>query len=120
QVVVAATLTIVVLSLLLSRLLGDSAYFFPFVIAVTVSAWYGGLRPGLLSTVLGAFAAIFFFVPRYHPFRMADPRIATGLVFFVIANVTISLVCDALHKALRRVEQSEAKALQHVKDIEHR
>lgn len=37
-----------------------------------------------------------------------------------IANVTISLVCDALHKALRRVELSEAKAVQHVKDIEHR
>jgi signal transduction histidine kinase len=119
-VAIAATLAIVVLRLLLSHVLGDSAYFFPFVIAVTVSAWYGGLRPGLLSTVLGAFAAIFFFVPPYYTLRISDPRIATGLVFFVIANVTISLVCDALHKALRRVEQSEAKALQHVQDIEHR
>ena len=43
-VAIAATLTVVVLRLLLSRLLGDSAYFFPFVIAVTLSAWYGGLK----------------------------------------------------------------------------
>jgi PAS domain S-box-containing protein len=119
-VAIAATLSIVVLRLLLSNVLGDSAYFFPFVIAVTVSAWYGGLKPGLLSTLLGALAAIFFFVPPYYSLRISDPRIATGLVFFLIANVTISLVCDALHKALRRVELSEAVALQHVKDIEHR
>jgi K+-sensing histidine kinase KdpD len=119
-VALAATVAVVVLRLLLSRLLGDSAYFFPFVIAVTVSAWYGGLKPGLLSTVLGALAAIFFFVPPYYTLQISDPKVATGLVFFVIANVTISFVCDALHKALRRVELSEAKALQHVKDIEHR
>src|ERR1700741_1262111 len=119
-VAVAATLTVVVFRLLLSSVLGDSAYFFPFVIAVTLSAWYGGLRPGLLSTVIGAIAAIFFFVPPYYTLRISDPRILTGLVFFLIANVTISLVCDALHKALRRVELSEAKALQHVQDIERR
>ena len=119
-VAIAATLAVVVLRLLLSTVLGDTAYFFPFVIAVTLSAWYGGLKPGLLSTVLGAFAAIFIFVPPHFTLQISDPRIATGLVFFLIANVTISLVCDALHKALRRVELSEAKAVQHVKDIEHR
>ncbi len=119
-VAVAATLAIVVLRFLLSRFLGDTAYFFPFVIAVTVAAWYGGLKPGLLSTALGAFAAIFFFVPPHYTLRISDPRIATAVVFFLIANVTISLVCDALHKALRRVELSEESALQHVKVIEHR
>jgi len=119
-VAIAATVAVVVLRLLLSHVLGDSAYFFPFVIAVTLSAWYGGLKPGLLSTLLGALAAIFFFVPPYYSLRISDPRIATGLVFFLIANVTISLVCNALHKALRTLEQSEAKAVQHVKDIEHR
>lgn len=119
-VAIAATLAVVVLRLLLSSILGDSAYFFPFVIAVTLSAWYGGLKPGLLSTVLGAFAAIFFFVPPFYTLQIADSRIATGLVFFLISNITISLVCDALHKALRRVELSEAKAVQHLKDIERR
>jgi signal transduction histidine kinase len=119
-VAIVATMAVVVLRLLLSRVLGDSAYFFPFVIAVTLSAWYGGLRPGLLSTLLGSVSAVFFFVPPYYTLRITDSRIATGLLFFVIANVTISLVCDALHKALRRVEEGEAKALQAVKDIEHR
>ncbi len=119
-VAIAATLGVLLLRLLLSGVLGESAYFFPFVIAVTVSAWYGGLKPGLLSTLLGAVFAIFFFVPPYYSLWISDHRLVTGLVFFVIANVTISFVCDGLHKALRTLELSEAEAVQHAKDIELR
>ncbi len=119
-VAIAATIVVLSVRLLLSSLLGDTAYFFPFVIAVTLSAWYGGLKPGLLSTFLGAFSAIYFFVPPFYTLQIADARIGTSLVFFIIACVTISLVCQALHKALRTLELSEAKALQHVKDIERR
>lgn len=119
-VAIAATLIVLLVRLLLSGLLGDSAYFFPFVIAVTVSAWYGGLKPGLLSTVLGGLVAIFFFVPPYYQLTISDHRLLIGLIFFVIANVVISFVCDALHKALRTVELSEAKAVEHLKDLENR
>jgi signal transduction histidine kinase/ActR/RegA family two-component response regulator len=119
-VAIAVTLAVVLLRLLLSSFLGDSAYFFPFVIAVTVSAWYGGLKPGLLSTVLSSVLATFFFVPPHYSLKIHDPRIGTALVFFLISNITISLVCDAMHKTLRRAELSESKALQHVTDIERR
>ena len=119
-VAIAATLTVLLLRLILSPLLGDSAYFFPFVIAVTLSAWYGGLKPGLLSTVLGSIFAVYFFVPPFYSFRITDPRIGTGLILFFASSVVISLVCDALHKALRRVELSEAEAVQHIKAIEKR
>jgi signal transduction histidine kinase/ActR/RegA family two-component response regulator len=119
-VAVAATLVVLLLRLLLSTLLGETAYFFPFVIAVTVSAWYGGLKPGLLATVLGSIFAIFFFVPPHYTLWISDPKIAIGLFFFVLASVTVSLVCDALHKALRTLEVSEASAVQHVKAIERR
>jgi signal transduction histidine kinase/ActR/RegA family two-component response regulator len=119
-VAVAATVLVVLFRFALSSLLGDSALFFPFVIAVTVAAWYGGLKPGLLSTVLGGFLAVYFFVPPTFSFKVPDARIGATLVFFVIANVTISLVCDALHKALRRVETGEATAMGHLKDVEAR
>ena len=119
-VAIAATLAVVVFRVLLSSILADTAFFFPFVIAVTVSAWYGGLKPGLLATILGAAFGFFFFVPPQYSFKIPDFRIGTTLVFFAAANVTISLVCDALHKALRRVEASEAKAVEHARDIESR
>ncbi|HXQ32956.1 MAG TPA: DUF4118 domain-containing protein, partial [Anaerolineales bacterium] len=119
-VAVAATLAILLFRFLLSGLLGDSSFFFPFVIAVTLSAWYGGLKPGLLATLLSSLLVVFIFVPPQYSFKVVDFRFTVALVFFIIGGITISLVCNALHKALRTLEQSEAKALQHVKDIEHR
>lgn len=99
-VAIAATLIVLLLRLLLSSLVGDSAYFSPFVIAVTLSAWYGGLRPGLLSTLLGSVFAVFFFVPPYYTLRITDARIGTGLVFFVMAETaTTSNIGAALPTA---------------------
>jgi signal transduction histidine kinase len=34
-----------------------------FLVAVTVSAWFGGLGPGLLATVLSVFAVNYYFIP---------------------------------------------------------
>ena len=119
-VALATTLAVVLFRLLLSSVLADTAFFFPFVIAVTLSAWYGGLKPGLLSTLLGGAFGLFFFVPPQYTFKVPDSRIGITLVFFFVANGTISLVCGALHKALNTLEESEAKALEHVSDIERR
>src|SRR5438552_10406661 len=46
-------------------LLGHHTPFMTFIPAVVISAYYGGLRPGLLATLLGAFAGAFF---------LAEPR----------------------------------------------
>lgn len=119
-VAVAATLVILLFRYLLSGLIGDSSFFFPFVIAVTLSAWYGGLKPGLLATLLSSLLVVYMFVPPQYSFKVIDFRLTVALVFFIIGGVTISLVCNALHNALRTLAQSEAKALEHVKDIEHR
>lgn len=119
-VAVITTAFVLLLRFALSGILGDAALFFPFVIAITISAWYGGLKAGLVATFLSAIAAVYFFVPPYYTLRIEDAKIAATLVFFVIASVTISLVCDALHAARRRVELSEAAAMQHLSDLERR
>src|SRR5260370_3516970 len=38
----------------------------PFTLAVMLSAWYGGLGPGLVATILGFFAVDYFFFPPAH------------------------------------------------------
>jgi signal transduction histidine kinase/ActR/RegA family two-component response regulator len=119
-VAIVATLAIVLFRFLLSSVIGESAFFFPFVIAVTLSAWYGGLKPGQLATLLSALLVVYLFVPPQYTLKVVDSRLSVALIFFVVSGITISLVCNALHKALRTLEQSEAKALQHVQDIEHR
>src|SRR5262245_56116602 len=63
---VLATVAVVGLRGALQPWLGAEAPLVPFVLAVTVSAWIGGLGPGLLATVGSAAAGTyFFFEPRH-------------------------------------------------------
>jgi two-component system CheB/CheR fusion protein len=83
----------------LGRGLGAILFF-----AVLVSAWYGGLGPGLLATALATVIAVLIFTRfglRFETFRIV------GLCLFVAGGVLISLLVEALHAARRRVEASE-------------
>jgi signal transduction histidine kinase len=87
----------------LEGVLGDRVPLLPFVFAVIVSAWYGGLGPGLFSTLMGALLAERFFLqPRFS--LPLSPAEIIGLVFFVLAGTTASWLFEALHAAHRRVE----------------
>ncbi len=70
-------------------------------LAVLISAWYGGVGPGLLATALITFVAIIvlaYFEPEFAPWRVVS------IVLFVGGGVLITLLVEALHAARRRVE----------------
>ena len=71
-VAVGATATVGLVRFLLSGLLGDASPFLPFVLAVLLSAWHGGLKPGLLATALGAGIAVFLFTEPHYSFRITN------------------------------------------------
>jgi K+-sensing histidine kinase KdpD len=54
----------------------------PFIFSVTVSAWYGGLLPGLVATVLGATVGVYFFFPPAWSFNVHDPADWLRLTIF--------------------------------------
>lgn len=106
-VAVTASGAAVLLRLLLLRFLGDQGPFFPFLLAVLVSAWYGGLTPGLVATILGALLGTCLSTL---PFDFQETissifAVRTGL-FLVLGLVTSSL-CGALHAARRRLEERQ-------------
>jgi signal transduction histidine kinase len=70
-----------------------------FFAAVMVSAWYGGLLPGLLATALSALALDYFFMPEAYTLgvEIAD---AVRLTMFVLVAVLISY----LNGARKRLE----------------
>ena len=73
-------------------------------LAVLISAWYGGLGPGLLATGLITVVAIIglaFQEPVFAPWRVVS------IVLFVGGGVLITLLVEALHAARRRVEASQ-------------
>ena len=74
-------------------------------LAVVVGAWFGGLGPGLLATVLGAITADYFFLPPVG--SLAKPDVAfLPLLLFTLQGLLISWLVEALLTARRRAEAS--------------
>ena len=100
----------VILALLLTRLLWQvyNLTIYPlFLAAVMVSSWYGGFKPGLLTTVLSTLVCAYFFLPPISFISINDNSIV-GLVQFLLASV---LICS-LNSRLREAQaQAQINAL---------
>jgi signal transduction histidine kinase len=85
----------------------------PFLAAVAVCAWRGGLVAGLAATFFSAAALDFFFLPPVYSFGVG---LADGVrlgVFVLVALVVSSLHASRRHyeKALRRQDRRRAEVL---------
>ena len=74
---------------LLEPVLHHSAQLLLFTLAITVSAWYGGLGPGLVSTALSLFLGVYFFIEPHYSFVVFDPRDLVQLWMFVVIGMSI-------------------------------
>jgi PAS domain S-box-containing protein len=78
--------------------------------AVTVSAWYGGVGPGLLAACLAIAATYFLFAPVDHAQSDIGTLLADRLRPLLFASV--SLLISALSQAKRNSEAELARTLQ--------
>jgi len=101
-IAIVAGLAAALVAFLLRPYLSGQTPLTPFTIAVIVSAAYGGLGPGLVTTVFCA-ATIFalfsgpLFSPLFH-----GPRPP----FFLVSGVVISLIVERFRRQQARVEQA--------------
>ena len=79
--------------MLLSWPLMEHSVFFLFFAAVTVSALYGGLGPGLLATVLSALASNYFFLEPYDAL-LGGPEGALRMAIFLSTGAIVSWLAD--------------------------
>ncbi|MCW5312498.1 PAS domain S-box protein [Nostoc sp. KVJ3] len=102
-VVLIVTLTLV-LMLMLDPWLGMSGTpFLLFFGAVVVSAWYGGLKSGLLATSLSALLSDYFFLPPTYELSFDLPN-SMRIGLFVLQGFLFSILCEALKTAKRRAD----------------
>ena len=80
-----------------------------FLAAVMVSAWYGGLEPGLLATVLSALVCTYFYLPPLYSLAVSGSN-KVGLVQFLLVALVISFLNGALHSARRLAEINAREA----------
>lgn len=84
--------------------------------AVMVSAWFGGLGPGLLTTVLATMVADYFFLIPVGSFTGVNLH-AVPLILFALQGILISSLVEALRSARERAEASTGEALTHQENL---
>jgi signal transduction histidine kinase len=104
----------IAIKLLLSQVMEAGSPFLFFFGAVMVAAWYGGLGPGLLATVLADLASNFFFMEPRFTLDFTREQ-GTQLALFLVEGICISFLSGTLHAARRRAETAAAVA----RELEH-
>ena len=115
-VAAAAVAAALGLKLLLDPLIVQETPFLLVFAAIMVSAWFGGLGPGLLATVLAALITDYFFL---YPVRTFSVLSLEGLPLgvFVLEGILVSSVVAALRYARERAEASTREARRHQESL---
>jgi PAS domain S-box-containing protein len=92
-VLIAISLSVAsLLAVSLRPVLHNQAQLLPFTLAVLLSSYYGGLWPGLVSTVLGFLLADYFFIEPMHQVLSVYPGDYALLGVFLLFGTSISIL----------------------------
>lgn len=80
-------------------------FWFPFYPAVFLSAWIGGLVPGLLSTFVSVLAVWWFFIAPQFSFSLPTPVELVYIGVFSVMGVFFSITLDQLKKTIKRADE---------------
>jgi glucose-6-phosphate-specific signal transduction histidine kinase len=100
------------IKLLLDPLIVQETPFLLILGAIMISAWYGGLGPGLLATVAAGLATDYFSLQPTSSFSGFSLETVPLLVFF-LEGTLVCLLSEALHAARVRAEGSKLEAERH-------
>jgi signal transduction histidine kinase len=102
-----AVLTVVLTTLIKLPIAGFFQQETPFLLffaAIMLSAWYGGVGPGIVATILSATASTMFFQEASLDWRVFRVSV------FVVEGVLISTLSGFMHAARARAERNEQLA----------
>lgn len=91
---------------ILQPVLGSTVPYITFFPAVAVSAWHGGLGPGLCTTLVSAAAALYFIIPPEDSFTIWSLSDGLGLVLFLGVGSLISCLTHALRQERENVKRN--------------
>lgn len=103
-VAVAATAIALLLTLWLQPFLDKTIGAF-FYIAIILSVWYGGFKPGIVAVVLSTIAINYFFIPPIHQLQIALHSDLLRLSIFFLVALTINYFSSNLQESKRKIER---------------
>ncbi|MBO0726382.1 MAG: PAS domain-containing protein, partial [Blastocatellia bacterium] len=115
---VLSTLVILVICLFLDQLVRGNIPLTLFIIPVVVSAWFGGLGPGVLATFLSGVASEYFLTEeRFSIYRM-DTADWERLTLFLITSGLLNWLMMIMRNARQEVEVRAREAVQRQIELE--
>jgi K+-sensing histidine kinase KdpD len=114
-VAVLATLTAFSLTLWLNKFIPQPVVFL-FFAAVGISAWLGGIKPGILATVLSALLCDYFFIPPLHTFAIVNVAERITLSEFFLSGLILCLTLEQLRSTHRSLIQTNKRLEQEVQE----
>jgi PAS domain S-box-containing protein len=99
----AAAFTLIV-RLELSPWIGDRPVMVIFFIPIVVSAYFGGIGPGLLATAVCAVGVDYYMIPPTHTFKFGRTLDLIQWLFMITGGVLASGLCEMLHRARRKAD----------------
>jgi PAS domain S-box-containing protein len=85
--------------------LGEYPTLIIFTIPIILCAFWGGLFPGLLATLVSYLGTSYFLLPPVYSFAIADPKERWQEMAVILAGFLISIICELLHRSRRRAEK---------------
>ena len=117
----ALAVACVTVALTVTALLLPNSFFTPlFFLAIIISAWFGGMGPGLLAALLSTLSIAYFFITPLYTFNFKPAHIPQLLVFFISAALVSSwsTVRRRSETLLRRArDEQETKIQERTADL---
>jgi signal transduction histidine kinase/CheY-like chemotaxis protein len=82
----------------LQPVFGDQFPLAAFPAAVVVTAWFGGLGPGLLATLVGSVTSAYFFLRPINQIRIEDPATAASLFVLTLVGLMVGVAVRQLRQ----------------------
>jgi PAS domain S-box-containing protein len=108
-IAVAAPALAALIRIVLDPLWGRGLPFITFFPAVMLTAWLGGLWPGIISTLLAAALADTFWLAPVHSLAVGYAGDAAGLVIFLSTGCLVSALNENWRRATAALERSEER-----------
>jgi PAS domain S-box-containing protein len=104
-VAVAATAVAVALRSAMTPLWGQTLPFIFFFPSIMLSAWFGGIGPGVLATLLSSGAAILLWIPPVSSHGLSNLAATTAVLAFAGIGILMSWLTGALQRARARLAE---------------
>ena len=110
-------LTSLLVRLTFQRWLGVSVPYLHFFPSVMIAAWFGGLGPGVVATLLSAAVAVYFFLAP-HSFMAVSRADAITVPVFVALGIVISWLFESVRRSENAQRNAAFTADQRARELE--